>query len=66
VQLSGPTITLTGATNNFKAPALPDPTTLQFQQGSTVVTVSVFPHTIYLAKAGADTPLYGVTDPVLL
>lgn len=66
VQLSGPTITLTGSANNFKAPALPEPTTLQFQQGANTVTISVFPHTIYLAKAGADQPLYGVTDPALL
>jgi hypothetical protein len=66
VQLSGPPITLTGLTNTFKTPALPDPTTLQFQQGATVVTIAVFPHTIYLAKAGADQPLFGVTDPALL
>lgn len=66
VQLSGPTVTLTGPTNSFKAPALPDPVTLQFQQGASTVTISVFPHTIYLAQAGADQPLYGVTDPALL
>jgi hypothetical protein len=59
-QLSGPTVLMVGG-NTFQAPASSAGATVQFGSGGSVITIQVYPHTLFLPRSGPDDPLYGRT-----